>query len=97
MTKYIDHMNISDAILVIIVIMCFFVFFCFFVLSCFDFLLCQWELWSHDCARVSFCVFVSRTELSACESRCAALRRLVQTLQTEMLQLYSQVHLEAHR
>ncbi|XP_075881613.1 TSC complex subunit 1a isoform X2 [Nelusetta ayraudi] len=38
----------------------------------------------------------SRAELSACESRCVALRRLVQTLQTEMLQLYSQVRLEAH-
>ncbi|XP_068167561.1 TSC complex subunit 1a isoform X2 [Antennarius striatus] len=38
----------------------------------------------------------SREELSACESRCFALRRLTQTLQTEMLQLYSQVHLEPH-
>lgn len=43
---------------------------------------------------VRACVY--RAELSACESRCVALRRLVQTLQTEMLQLYSQVHLEAH-
>ncbi|XP_068616877.1 TSC complex subunit 1a isoform X2 [Brachionichthys hirsutus] len=38
----------------------------------------------------------SRAELSACESLCASLRRLNQTLQTEMLHLYSQIHLEAH-
>ncbi|XP_076586558.1 TSC complex subunit 1a isoform X1 [Chaetodon auriga] len=38
----------------------------------------------------------SRAELSACESRCVALRRLAQTLQTEMLHLYSQIHLDAH-
>ncbi|XP_047448252.1 TSC complex subunit 1a isoform X2 [Mugil cephalus] len=36
----------------------------------------------------------SRAELSASDSRCIALRRIVQTLQTEMLHLYSQVHLE---
>ncbi|XP_045890723.1 TSC complex subunit 1a isoform X1 [Micropterus dolomieu] len=36
----------------------------------------------------------SRAELSACESRCVALRRVTQTLQTEMLHLYSQVHLD---
>nr|XP_046242440.1 TSC complex subunit 1a isoform X2 [Scatophagus argus] len=38
----------------------------------------------------------SRAELSACDSRCVALRRLTQTLQTEMLHLYSQIHLDAH-
>lgn len=38
----------------------------------------------------------SRAELSACESRCVALRRVTQTLQTEMLHLYSQVHLDPH-
>ncbi|XP_040010587.1 TSC complex subunit 1a isoform X2 [Xiphias gladius] len=38
----------------------------------------------------------SRAELSACESRCVALRRITQNLQTEMLHLYSQVHLDAH-
>ncbi|XP_027143107.1 hamartin-like isoform X3 [Larimichthys crocea] len=36
----------------------------------------------------------SRAELAACESRCASLRRLTQTLQTEMLHLYSQLHLD---
>uniref|UniRef100_A0A096M3T1 Hamartin-like n=1 Tax=Poecilia formosa TaxID=48698 RepID=A0A096M3T1_POEFO len=36
----------------------------------------------------------SRAELSASESRCVALRRVSQTLQTEMLHLYSQVHLD---
>ncbi|XP_008334649.1 TSC complex subunit 1a isoform X4 [Cynoglossus semilaevis] len=36
----------------------------------------------------------SRAELSACESRCVALKRITQGLQTEMLQLYSQVHLD---
>ncbi|XP_053170859.1 hamartin-like [Scomber japonicus] len=36
----------------------------------------------------------SRAELSACESRCVGLRRITQSLQTEMLQLYSQTHLE---
>ncbi|XP_040897943.1 TSC complex subunit 1a isoform X2 [Toxotes jaculatrix] len=36
----------------------------------------------------------SRAELSACESRCVALRRVVQNLQTEMLHLYSQIHLD---
>ncbi|XP_041793617.1 LOW QUALITY PROTEIN: TSC complex subunit 1a [Chelmon rostratus] len=38
----------------------------------------------------------SRAELSACESRCVALRRLTQTLQSEMLHLYSQIHLDTH-
>ncbi|XP_056275054.1 TSC complex subunit 1a isoform X2 [Pseudoliparis swirei] len=38
----------------------------------------------------------SRGELAACESRCEALRRVTQTLQTETLHLYSQIHLEAH-
>ncbi|XP_062418648.1 hamartin-like isoform X2 [Pungitius pungitius] len=37
-----------------------------------------------------------RGGLSACESRCASLRRVAQTLQTEMLHLYSQIHLDAH-
>ncbi|XP_069379266.1 TSC complex subunit 1a isoform X2 [Paralichthys olivaceus] len=36
----------------------------------------------------------SRAELSACDSRCVALQRVSQNLQTEMLQLYSQIHLE---
>ncbi|MED6294716.1 hypothetical protein CHARACLAT_023908 [Characodon lateralis] len=36
----------------------------------------------------------NRAELSASESRCVALRRLTQTLQTEMLHLYSQIHLD---
>ncbi|XP_054895691.1 LOW QUALITY PROTEIN: TSC complex subunit 1a [Poeciliopsis prolifica] len=36
----------------------------------------------------------SRAELSASESRCVALRRVSQTLQTEMLHLYSQVRLD---
>ncbi|KAG7489053.1 hamartin-like isoform X1 [Solea senegalensis] len=36
----------------------------------------------------------SRAELSACDSRCVALRRVTQSLQTEMLHLYSQVHLD---
>ncbi|KAG7217719.1 hypothetical protein INR49_021206 [Caranx melampygus] len=34
------------------------------------------------------------SELSACESRCVALRRVTQNLQTEMLHLYSQIHLD---
>ncbi|KAM7018099.1 TSC complex subunit 1a [Tautogolabrus adspersus] len=38
----------------------------------------------------------SRAELSACQSRCMALRRVTQTLQTEMLHLYSQLHLDTH-
>ncbi|XP_067430549.1 TSC complex subunit 1a isoform X2 [Thunnus thynnus] len=38
----------------------------------------------------------SRAELSACESRCVALRRVTQSLQTEMLHLYSQIHLDTH-
>ncbi|KAM7415494.1 hypothetical protein PAMA_017820 [Pampus argenteus] len=38
----------------------------------------------------------SRAELSACESRCVALKRVTQTLQTEMLHLYSQIHLDTH-
>ncbi|XP_060894167.1 TSC complex subunit 1a isoform X1 [Labrus mixtus] len=38
----------------------------------------------------------SRAELSACQSRCMALRRVTQTLQTEMLHLYSQFHLDTH-
>ncbi|XP_044052066.1 TSC complex subunit 1a [Siniperca chuatsi] len=38
----------------------------------------------------------SRAELSACESLCVALRRVTQTLQTEMLHLYSQIHLDTH-
>ncbi|XP_068559544.1 TSC complex subunit 1a isoform X2 [Cebidichthys violaceus] len=38
----------------------------------------------------------SRGELLACESRCEALRRVTQTLQTETLHLYSQIHLDAH-
>ncbi|KAK1893047.1 Hamartin [Dissostichus eleginoides] len=38
----------------------------------------------------------SRAELSACESRCLVLRRVVQTLQTETLHLYSQLHLDTH-
>ncbi|XP_034727885.1 TSC complex subunit 1a isoform X2 [Etheostoma cragini] len=36
----------------------------------------------------------SRAELSACENRCVALRRVIQTLQTETLHLYSQIHLD---
>ncbi|KAI3372178.1 hypothetical protein L3Q82_007033 [Scortum barcoo] len=36
----------------------------------------------------------SRAELSACEARCVALRRVTQTLQTEMLYLYSQIHVD---
>ncbi|XP_026177295.1 TSC complex subunit 1a isoform X2 [Mastacembelus armatus] len=36
----------------------------------------------------------SRAELSACDARCVALRRVTQTLQTEMLHLYSQLHLD---
>ncbi|KAM6930934.1 TSC complex subunit 1a [Xenentodon cancila] len=36
----------------------------------------------------------SRTELSASESRCVALRRVTQTLQTEILHLYSQIPLD---
>lgn len=39
----------------------------------------------------------SRAELSACDSRCVALQRVSQNLQTEMLQLYSRIHLETHR
>ncbi|KAK2838215.1 hypothetical protein Q5P01_015427 [Channa striata] len=38
----------------------------------------------------------SRAELSACDSRCVSLRRVTQALQTEILHLYSQVHLDAH-
>ncbi|XP_035021119.1 TSC complex subunit 1a isoform X1 [Hippoglossus stenolepis] len=38
----------------------------------------------------------SRAELSACDSRCVALQRVSQNLQTEMLHLYSQIHLETH-
>ncbi|XP_030272748.1 hamartin-like isoform X2 [Sparus aurata] len=38
----------------------------------------------------------SRAELAACDSRCVALRRLTQTLQTEMLHLYSQIQLDSH-
>lgn len=38
----------------------------------------------------------SRAELAACDGRCVALRRLTQTLQTEMLHLYSQIHLDTH-
>ncbi|XP_073322784.1 TSC complex subunit 1a isoform X2 [Pagrus major] len=38
----------------------------------------------------------SRAELAACDSRCVSLRRLTQTLQTEMLHLYSQVQLDSH-
>ncbi|XP_018548927.1 TSC complex subunit 1a isoform X2 [Lates calcarifer] len=38
----------------------------------------------------------SRAELSACESRCVALRRVAQSLQTEMLHLYSLIHLDTH-
>lgn len=38
----------------------------------------------------------SRAELSACQSRCFALRRVTQTLQTEMLHLYSQLQLDTH-
>ncbi|XP_039659198.1 TSC complex subunit 1a isoform X1 [Perca fluviatilis] len=38
----------------------------------------------------------SRAELSACENRCVALRRVTQTLQTETLHLYSQIHLDTH-
>ncbi|XP_074484784.1 hamartin-like, partial [Sebastes fasciatus] len=37
----------------------------------------------------------SRGELTACESRCVALRRVAQTLQTETLHLYSRIHLDA--
>ncbi|KAM8885630.1 hamartin-like isoform 2-T2 [Spinachia spinachia] len=37
-----------------------------------------------------------RGGLSACESRCASLRRVTQTLQTEMLQLYSHIHMDEH-
>ncbi|KAK5933175.1 hypothetical protein CgunFtcFv8_004823 [Champsocephalus gunnari] len=37
-----------------------------------------------------------RAELSACESSCLVLRRVVQTLQTETIHLYSQLHLDAH-
>ncbi|KAM9857753.1 TSC complex subunit 1a [Aulostomus maculatus] len=36
----------------------------------------------------------SSADLAACESRCVALRRITQTLQSEMLQLYSQIHLD---
>uniref|UniRef100_A0A1A7WKE9 Tuberous sclerosis 1 n=2 Tax=Iconisemion striatum TaxID=60296 RepID=A0A1A7WKE9_9TELE len=36
----------------------------------------------------------SRAELSASESRCVALRTVAQNLQTEMLHLYSQTHLD---
>ncbi|XP_071328477.1 TSC complex subunit 1a isoform X2 [Trachinotus anak] len=36
----------------------------------------------------------SRAELSACESCCVTLRRVTQNLQTEMLHLYSQIHLD---
>ncbi|XP_059193721.1 TSC complex subunit 1a isoform X2 [Centropristis striata] len=38
----------------------------------------------------------SRAELAACESRCGALRRVTQALQTETLHLYSQLHLDTH-
>ncbi|XP_072243209.1 TSC complex subunit 1a [Leuresthes tenuis] len=38
----------------------------------------------------------SRAELSASDGRCGALRAVTQTLQTEMLHLYSQVQLDAH-
>ncbi|XP_036953762.1 TSC complex subunit 1a isoform X4 [Acanthopagrus latus] len=38
----------------------------------------------------------SRAELAACDSRCVALRRLTQSLQTEMLHLYSQIQLDSH-
>ncbi|CAB1431744.1 unnamed protein product [Pleuronectes platessa] len=38
----------------------------------------------------------NRAELSACDSRCLALQRVSQSLQTEMLHLYSQIHLETH-
>lgn len=38
----------------------------------------------------------NRAELSASDSRCAALRRVTLTLQTEMLHLYSQIHLDTH-
>uniref|UniRef100_UPI003AAC2C7D hamartin-like n=1 Tax=Centroberyx gerrardi TaxID=166262 RepID=UPI003AAC2C7D len=38
----------------------------------------------------------SRAQLSACESRCVALSRISQALQTEMLQLYSQIDLNTH-
>ncbi|KAM7390984.1 hypothetical protein PAMP_021704 [Pampus punctatissimus] len=38
----------------------------------------------------------NRAELSACESRCITLKRVTQTLQTEMLHLYSQIHLDTH-
>ncbi|XP_071370549.1 hamartin-like [Centroberyx affinis] len=37
-----------------------------------------------------------RAQLSACESRCVALSRISQALQTEMLQLYSQIDLNTH-
>ncbi|KAM9360966.1 TSC complex subunit 1a [Symphorus nematophorus] len=37
----------------------------------------------------------SRCELAACDSRCVALKRLTQTLQAEMLHLFSQLHLDA--
>ncbi|XP_069001422.1 TSC complex subunit 1a isoform X1 [Embiotoca jacksoni] len=36
----------------------------------------------------------SRAELSASDSRCVALRRLTQTLQTEILHLYSQIQMD---
>ncbi|XP_030579440.1 TSC complex subunit 1a isoform X2 [Archocentrus centrarchus] len=38
----------------------------------------------------------NRAELSASDSRCAALRSVNLTLQTEMLHLYSQIHLDTH-
>ncbi|XP_055367275.1 TSC complex subunit 1a [Betta splendens] len=38
----------------------------------------------------------SRAELLACECRCLALRRVIQSLQTEMLHLYTQVCLDTH-
>lgn len=41
------------------------------------------------------CVCV-RAELSACECRYLALRRITQTLQAEMFHLYSQIHLGTH-
>lgn len=49
-----------------------------------------------SCELTAACCLCVRAELSACETRCVALRRVTQTLQTEMLHLYSQMHLDTH-
>lgn len=53
------------------------------------------QVLSSLCHGPSVTVFVCRAELLASDGRCAALRRIVQTLQTEMLHLYSQLHLDS--